>query len=160
MLPVDLRRHDPELACTANLTLPIFLDASRGVDWRHLNGELIAKLMANAELNRAAADFSVIHAMPRGPLRLALAAGLRLLRLSGRFPVTAILSNLGKVDLARLSGGGLVARAFCSLPVHVPFAPLALVVADTGTGCELVFSTRDGCFSRAELAALLPGGVT
>ena len=157
MLPVDMRRHAPDLACTANLTLPIFLDAPRDVDWRHLNGEMIAQLMANAELNRAAAAFPIIHAVPRVPLRLALAGGLRLLRLSGRFPVTAILSHLGKVDLARLSGGGFEARAFCSLPVHVPFAPLALVIAETEAGSELVFSARAGHFSRAELAALLPG---
>jgi hypothetical protein len=61
MVPVDLRRHDPALASTANLSLPVFLDvttdkSTTGEGWEELHERLLRALADRRELTGGAAE--------------------------------------------------------------------------------------------------------
>lgn len=143
MVPVDLRRHDPgAVDSTANLALPLFLDARPGTPWEELHGRLLDALAAGEEL--AAGPQRLVPRVPLGALGglvRALEAG------SGRLDrhlCTALVSHLGRVDLAAFSAEGYTASSVYSLPVQAPFVPLSLVAVE--------------CLGRTEITLCRAGG--
>ncbi len=140
MVPVDLRRHRPQLAATGNLTLPLFLDLHPGQDWAEAHTRLLAALAEGGEL---AAGFEA------GLARLPLPAVAALLRAaqatavrSDRHLASAVVSHLGRLDPAELSGSGFTAATAYALPVHAPLVPLSFAVAETGTRTEITLGVR------------------
>jgi amino acid adenylation domain-containing protein len=148
MVPVDLRRHDPMLAATSNLSLPIFLEAQPAADWEALYEQLLGALAARREL---AVDGSegALAAMPIWALTGVLRASLRWRR-RDHFAASAILSHLGRVDLNALSGGDFRAATVYSLPVHVPLAALSLVAVECGDHVELTLVCPDADAAAAD----------
>ncbi|MEW2417995.1 amino acid adenylation domain-containing protein [Streptomyces sp. NPDC046866] len=140
MVPVDLRRHRPQLAATGNLTLPLFLDLRPGQDWAAAHTRLLAALADGGEL---AAGFEAGLARLPLPavaalLRTAQAAAVR----TDRHLASAVVSHLGRLDPAELSGGGFTAATAYALPVHAPLVPLSFAAAETGTRTELTLGVR------------------
>lgn len=56
MIPVDLRRHDPVIASTGNLSLPVFLDTRAGENWAAPHTRLLQALRDNREVVLGAAE--------------------------------------------------------------------------------------------------------
>jgi hypothetical protein len=142
MVPVDLRRHDPELRSTANLSLPLFLDVTPGQEWQEINGQLLKGLMERRELNEMASA-GLADAPPvlsRMMQRLMRQLGARL----GRNLVSALITNVGRIDLAEVSGPGFKATSFRALPVHTMMIPLGFTLAETDSALELSVSVRNG----------------
>ncbi|MER7468351.1 non-ribosomal peptide synthetase [Streptomyces sp. NPDC097981] len=140
MVPVDLRRHRPGIAATGNLSLPLFLDLHPGADWTAAHTRLLTSLAEGREL---AAGFETAlarlpSAVTAGVLRTAQAVAFR----TDRHLASAVVSHLGRLDLAELSGGGFTASAAFALPVHAPLVPLSLVAAETGTATEITLGVR------------------
>lgn len=140
MVPVDLRRHRPGIAATGNLSLPLFLDLRPGADWTAAHTRLLRALAEGREL---AAGFETAlaplpPAVTAGLLRTAQSMALR----TDRYLASAVVSHLGRLDLAELSGGGFTASTAYALPVHAPLVPLSLVAAETGTATEITLGVR------------------
>ncbi|MEU3771876.1 non-ribosomal peptide synthetase [Streptomyces sp. NPDC032472] len=140
MVPVDLRRHRPQLAATGNLTLPLFLDLRPGQDWAAAHSRLLSALAEGGEL---AAGFEAGLARLPLPavavlLRTAQAAAVR----TDRHLASAVVSHLGRLDPAELSGGGFTAATAYALPVHAPLVPLSFAAAETGTRTEITLGLR------------------
>jgi amino acid adenylation domain-containing protein len=142
MVPVDLRRHDPALASTANLSLPIFLDINTDVTagesttdtgWEELHERLLRALADRRELTGGAAE----RIAYRLPLR-ALAAALRATR--GRYLCSSVVSHLGRIDLEAFSTAGFTASTVYSLPVHAPLAPMSVVATEPPGHTELTLA--------------------
>lgn len=135
-VPVDLRRHAPELHSTANLTGLVRLPVPPGAQPADLVQALEAALARHEE-----ADFVAAGAAVRGlPLWLLTWAGRqeqRVGRRSGRATTTATVTNLGRVPLASLSGGGFQARSVFVLPPGNPDLPLLLALTGHDHGVEL-----------------------
>ncbi|MFE2146054.1 amino acid adenylation domain-containing protein [Streptomyces sp. NPDC059456] len=168
MVPVDLRRHRPGIAATGNLSLPLFLDLHPGADWTAAHTHLLTALAEGREL---AAGFEthlarLPSAVTAGVLRTAQALTLR----TDRHLASAVVSHLGRLDLAAFSGGGFTASAAFALPVHAPLVPLSFVAAETGTATEITLGVRGAGPDLAARAAQLldrtlaafagPAGVT
>ncbi|GAB1640731.1 amino acid adenylation domain-containing protein [Krasilnikovia sp. MM14-A1259] len=120
MVPVDLRRHDPALRSTANLSLPVFLTTGGGEAWQSLHKQILRALVERREVVGGAAE--------RAAYRLPLGLLARSLRVAGnRHLCTAILSHLGRVDPADFSADGFRASTVYSLPTHAPLSPLSIV---------------------------------
>jgi amino acid adenylation domain-containing protein len=130
MVPVDLRRHDPALVSTANLSLPIFVDAVAGDGWEQLHERVLRALAERRELAGGTAE--------RWAYRLPLSVLAAALRPVGRRNLcSAIVSHLGRVDPAEFSTGEFTAYTVYSLPVHAPFAPLSVVATEPPGRTEL-----------------------
>lgn len=153
MIPVDIRRHDPALRSTANLALPLFLDAAPGTDAKQLNEIKRAGLKQNLELNQM--DNGGLKYLPpaagRGLLRTLNVLGAR----TGRNLASATVSHMGRYDLDALAVPGFAPTAIRVLPQHSVAMPLLLGMTECGGRTELTVSARSGRGIPERLDALL-----
>ncbi|MEC3951849.1 peptide synthetase [Nocardia sp. CDC153] len=153
MIPVDIRRHDPELRSTANLALPLFLDVKPGMDWRQLNEIKRAGLKENRELNQM--DNGGLKYLPqaagRGLLRTLNVLGAR----TGLNLASATVSHMGRYDLDALAVPGFTPTAIKVMPQHSVAMPLLLGLTECGGRTELTVSARSGRGIPERLDALL-----
>jgi acyl-coenzyme A synthetase/AMP-(fatty) acid ligase len=137
MVPVDLRRHLSSPYALGNLSLPVFLDVEPGQGWPSIQAELLAALGRRDELARTPTEF-VSQYTPVPLMRAVLGAAQRLS--PGRNMCSAILSDLGRVELRDFSAPGFTAWTVYSLPTHAPFVPLSATVTQSGGHTEVVMS--------------------
>ncbi|MFF2555794.1 peptide synthetase [Nocardia sp. NPDC058058] len=153
MIPVDLRRHDPELRSTANLALPLFLDARPGVDWKQLNADKKIGLRERRELNQMQA--ARLSNLPQAPGRVLLRSlnwtGARL----GRNLASATVSHMGRYDFDELAVPGFTPTSVRVLPQHSVAMPLLMGLTEGGGRTELTVSARSGRGIPERLDALL-----
>ncbi|UGT42900.1 amino acid adenylation domain-containing protein [Nocardia yamanashiensis] len=142
MFPVDLRRHDAAVHSTANLTLPLHVDAAPGENWQQINGRLLAGLLRGDELNQIN-DLVLAKspaAIQRAVLRFIGAVGKR----TDRNLYSAVLSHTGKIDLAEYTAPGFTPTAVAVIPVHLPIAPLSFAIVEAGGATAITVSCRNG----------------
>ncbi|GAA1250760.1 hypothetical protein GCM10009665_46790 [Kitasatospora nipponensis] len=155
MVPVNLRRHDPTVLSTANLTLPILLDVPLGTSWRRVQGTLVKAMMDGQELNSDGPREGNVRLSSFAGLAPALAAARAADDHRARYQACAILSELGRPDLPGLSGAGFTARTVYSLPMYVPYAPAFLTLYQLPDRVEIAMSCRSGPGTAARAHALL-----
>ncbi|ATI36498.1 hypothetical protein CPI83_30360 (plasmid) [Rhodococcus sp. H-CA8f] len=153
MVPVDLRRHDPAIRSTANLALPLFLDADPGQSAAEINARLLVGMVEKRELNEM--DNGGLAKIPAPITRRILASVHAFGARANRNLVSAIVSHAGKIDLAALSVPGFAATAVRALPVHTGLVPISFVVVESGTRTEITVSCRAGRGIAERLEALL-----
>ncbi|MFD9475494.1 amino acid adenylation domain-containing protein [Streptomyces nojiriensis] len=153
MVPVDLRRHRPGIAATGNLSLPLFLDLRPGEDWTAAHTRLLTDLAGNREL--AAGFETALAPLPRPVTAALLRTAQAVASRTDRHLASAVVSHLGRLDLAEFSGGGFTASTAYALPVHAPLVPLSLVAAESGTATEITLGVRGGGPDLAARAARL-----
>ncbi|GGM60089.1 hypothetical protein GCM10012275_34060 [Longimycelium tulufanense] len=141
MVPVDLRRHDPGLASTANLTLPIFLDARRGETWEQIHERLLAALAEHQEVTWGGAE-RLVPALPLVAVRAMVGALGACSTLRGRYAMSAIVSHLGKVDRTEFRTDSFRPTTVYALPVHDPVTPVSLAAVECGDRTELILACR------------------
>ncbi|GAB4589059.1 peptide synthetase [Nocardia sp. IFM 10818] len=153
MIPVDLRRHDPDLRSTGNLALPLFLDARPGVTWQQLNADKKIGLQERRELNQM--DNSGLTKLPPAVGRTLLRGlnwmGSRL----GRNLASATVSHMGRYDLNELASPHFAPTSIYILPQHSVAMPLLFGLTECGGRTELTVSARSGRGIPARLDALL-----
>ncbi|MFB7253625.1 amino acid adenylation domain-containing protein [Streptomyces nojiriensis] len=153
MVPVDLRRHRPGIAATGNLSLPLFLDLRPGEEWTAAHTHLLTALAGNREL--AAGFETALAPLPRPVTAALLRTAQAVASRTDRHLASAVVSHLGRLDLADFSGGGFTASTAYALPVHAPLVPLSLVAAECGTATEITLGVRGGGPDLAARAARL-----
>ncbi|MCZ9635194.1 non-ribosomal peptide synthetase [Rhodococcus sp. BH5] len=153
MVPVDLRRHDPTIRSTANLALPLFLDADPGQSAAEINARLLVGMVEGRELNEM--DNGGLAKIPTPIIRRILKSVHTFGARTNRNLVSAIVSHAGKIDLAALSAPEFAATAVRALPVHIGLVPISFVVVESGTRTEITVSCRAGRGVAERLEALL-----
>ncbi|WP_280384591.1 peptide synthetase [Nocardia wallacei] len=153
MVPVDLRRHDPQLRSTANLALPLFLDVAPGQDWTEINADKRTGLRERRELNQMAASgmANLPHPVGRAILRTTNWLGSRY----GRNLASATVSHMGRFDLPALRVPGFAPTSVRVLPQHSVAMPLLFGMVESGGRTELTVSARNGRGLEDRLEALL-----
>lgn len=144
MVPVNLRRHDPAVLSTANLTLPVLLDVPLGASWRATQGKLVQAMMDGQELNSDGPREGNVRLSSFAGLAPALAAARSAGDRRETYQASAIVSELGRADLPGFSGGGFTARTVYSLPMYVPYAPAFLSAYQLPGHVEIAMSCRSG----------------
>jgi amino acid adenylation domain-containing protein len=155
MVPVDIRRHAPDISSTGNLSMPIFLDVQRGEAWEQLQERLLAALAERAELTRNDME-SVSGILPGFGLKAMIRMAATVQRAKGKFLLaSAIVSHLGKVPLAGLCAPGFSARTLYSPPSYAPLAPLTVSAVECGAHVELCVAAAAGSEMARQVDALL-----
>lgn len=154
LIPVDMRRHKPESECTANLTLPIFLDTDKAMTEGEINKQLLRQLREHKELNKQFAELDYIAKAPRKLKSIGIKSTVKLQEWIGRFAISGILSHLGKINLEEYSTSSFRAKRFYSLPVQQPFSPIALVAVQSSDALEIIFSSSTKFISQGEMDRL------
>lgn len=153
MVPVDLRRHAPGVASTANLALPVFLDIPAGQGADVVHRRLLNALAARKEL--ASGPEAALGRLPL-PAAAALVATSRAAAFARhRYLASAIVSNVGRLAPADFSAGEFTATTVYALPVHAPLVPVSIAMLELPEHVELVVSTRGAADGGARREALL-----
>jgi len=157
-VPVDMRRHRPGLSSSANLTGMLRLsmrELCQAEDPVEAVAQLIrAKLAKNEEAQIVRrAEFARFV-----PVRLMAHIARRQARRSlenGLFGSTAVISNLGKLDLAQFGGGGFRADRCYIVPPGNPGLPLFLTCVGSNSGVDLCASMPLALANGGRLEGLL-----
>ncbi|BDU06279.1 peptide synthetase [Nocardia cyriacigeorgica] len=153
MMPVDLRRHDPQLRSTANLALPLFFDITAGTTWTEINAIKRDGLARRLELNQM--DNSGLAEIPQ-PAGRALLHTLNWLGARfGRNLASATVSHMGRFDLDELATPQFRPSSVLILPQHSVAMPLLFGLMESGGRTELTVSARNGRGIAERLDALL-----
>ncbi|PZT75496.1 hypothetical protein [Streptomyces sp. AC1-42W] len=148
IVPVDLRRHDPAMRSTANLTSQLVLDLRRDDSWKRVHSTLIRALMAKTEVAVLDRDFLRDNPFANNLSEARAFDG-------HSFPCTAIISDHGEVDPDVFAAPAFRATSFSTLPMLVPYAEMFLSACRVGGETELTLACRDRPGAREKAGALL-----
>lgn len=159
-VPVDLRRHLPEgVRTTANFTGSAQVDLVDVLDAPDPIEAFTERIRAEAASPSAAdpvIDTWVFRYLPRATSRRILSR-VRRQGLSGKVPTSAVLSNLGRYPLARLSAPAHVASTWFWVPSGGPVVPLFILITGDGVGVDLSVGMSPELASEGRLDGLLEG---
>ncbi|WP_055529825.1 non-ribosomal peptide synthetase, partial [Streptomyces graminilatus] len=142
-VPVDLRRHDPELRTTGNLTMGISVDVQAGDDWRTAHQSLLSALADRRELPPGPVPTQVVP-VPLEDIRQGGAAMDAQVTATGEYFGSAVLSSLGRVALAEVSTDAFEAASVYSLPMLLAMSPPMFTIMECDGRAEIVLGWHDG----------------
>jgi len=160
-VPVDLRAFAPDHASTGNLTGIVRLPVAAGLaPWAEPAGVDALSAELRHRIGRGDAQAFVRRAAELGSTPIALMTSVGRTRAqqrlqSGRYETTATISNLGRVELAGLSGGPFQARSAFWIPPGNPGLPLFVTVSGGPAGLELAASAPVDLAADGRLDSLL-----
>ncbi len=154
MIPVDLRRHgfnhssgserDSEIRSTANLSNPLYIEVTRGSAWQDIYQSIIEKLQHNDDGIVGRWD-DLLRFVPNKLSACLLKTLVRLQEKQGRYLLTAVISHLGKIDLADFSCPGFTATSMSFLPVNNPLSPATLIMAEFDDHTDITIASPNSC---------------
>ncbi|MFC5802505.1 non-ribosomal peptide synthetase [Streptomyces formicae] len=153
MIPVDLRRHAPEVASTANLALPVFLDIPAGEGADTVHRRLLGALASRREL--AAGAEATLARLPLPAAAALLGASRAAATARHRYLASAIVSNGGRLAPADYSTREFTATSVYALPVHAPLVPVSFALLELPDRTELVVSAQGAADAGARCDELL-----
>ncbi|HPS59013.1 MAG TPA: hypothetical protein PK514_12985, partial [Spirochaetota bacterium] len=127
-IPVDLRQRKPGLSSTGNLTNTIYIGipeeataetVSKDIDWQIEN--LYDCRMYQRERFMNHVPISIMTRELKKIIKQKHAAGL--------YHNSGIISNLGKLDMKKFSGGGFMAASWFAIPPCQEIVPFFMVLA-------------------------------
>lgn len=139
MIPVNLRLANRSLISTGNLSNPIFLDVNKNESWSDVQDRIVQKLINNEQFQTSSYE-KLIAFIPLTILRFLVKLLEKNLRTKNQFLATAILSNMGRIDLSDFSTGPIQAKTVFFIPVDSPGTPLGIIITETKSSCEIVAS--------------------
>ncbi|QMU69823.1 non-ribosomal peptide synthetase [Streptacidiphilus sp. P02-A3a] len=152
-VPVDLRRHQPDLRSTGWLSLAVDLDVAPGTGWEEVHQDLLTGLSENREI--ALRTGSWLLRVPRPVLRV-LADGMEAAAVKKQlFMGTAFVTNLGFTDPADYSADSFRATTLYNLGGSGPSAPPGIDVIETSGRTEIVLTWRNVPGAAERMDALL-----
>jgi len=138
-IPVDLRFRQEKLRSTGNLTNLIYFDVTEQTTYEDLVKNMEEQIANKNDGMLYWAD-EVVRFVPLAMVRKSLRNEVRKKHDMGLYRNTAILSNMGLIDLRYFCGGGFNATAFCGIPPAVEYLPFFMGLAGYNDTVELVVS--------------------
>jgi hypothetical protein len=144
-VPVDLRRHDPAVRSTANLTTAINIRVPSGASWQQVYGQLLRALTDKHDVNGMAGPVAtaVFGMVPIGLIRrIMTAVDARVAR--NRTPQQVFsLTHLGRHDTKDFSTAEFTASTVYSLPTYGLAIIPTITVYEVDDHTEIVISGDD-----------------
>ena len=141
MIPVDIRRHLDSDNYLGNMTLPIFLKASKKDTWQEINGKLLYALKNKEELNKKSLQYLGYQKMPYNVRKCIIKVLGKYFNLSNKFSTGSIISYLGRIDIKNYSTDTFNVVDFVSLPLQQPTAPFSIVVTEVKNKTNIAISS-------------------
>jgi len=152
-VPVDLRRHQPDLRSTGWLSLSLSLDVASGTDWEQVHQELLTALVERREFALRTPPW--LLRMPLPVVRF-IAGGIERKTIrTERYMGTAFVTSLGAVDLAEYSAAPFRATTVYVLGSSGPSSPPSIDVVESAGRTEIVVTWRDTPGAAEPMEALL-----
>jgi hypothetical protein len=155
-LPVDMRRHAPDLRSTANLSGITATDLEYEPSIEDLRARTREALDANLEAG-VPAGASALRWFPLWLATGIAMAGAREGERTHRFEISATVSNLGRLDLDALSGPVFRVTRAAVMPPANPGLPLLIVLTGDDEGVEICGASMATWADEGRLEGLLEG---
>ncbi|EXG82127.1 hypothetical protein [Cryptosporangium arvum] len=145
-IPIDLRRHVPDVRSTANLSGAVLVSAAEDATWLQVYRQLQRALTANQDLWTLGGPrlMDAFGRLPMGVLRPMVRTADGLLARGGVPQPAFALAHFGLLDLAAYSGGGFAASTAYVLPTCGLNVMPVLTIVETAKRTELVLCGDDG----------------
>ncbi|GGO97794.1 non-ribosomal peptide synthetase [Wenjunlia tyrosinilytica] len=141
-VPVDLRRHAPDIRSTAWLSQALVLDVRGGDSWEEVHRRMLTALAGRQELALRTEPRSL--RMPSPLLRLLCAAVDGEAVRKDRYSALAFITHLGDFDLGDFSAAGFRATGLYTLGAVGPGAPPSLEMLESGGRTDITVTWQDG----------------
>ena len=152
-VPVDLRRHQPDLRSTGWLSLALNLDVAPGTGWQEVHREVLTGLAERQEIPLRTAPW--LLRVPLPVVRV-LGGGIEADAVRKKLYLgTAFVTNLGFADLADYSADCFRTTTLYNLGGSGPSAPPGLDVTESTGRTELVLTWRNVPGAAERMDALL-----
>ena len=141
-VPVDLRRHEPEIRSTAWLSQALLLEVDPGEGWEEVQRRTLTALAERREL--------ALRSEPRFlrtplPLLRLLAAAVESQSVSkDQYSALGFVTHLGAFDLADFSLPDFEATALFALGGTGPGSPPSIEMLESGGRTEITLAWQDG----------------
>ena len=152
-VPVDLRRHEPDVRSTGWLSLAVHLDIAPGTGWEQIHQELLTSLTERREFGLRTAPW--LLRMPLPVIRIFADGMEQDARRKKLYMGTAFVTSLGYTDLADYSADSFRASTVYILGGSGPSAPPGIDVIETSGRSEIVLTWRDVPGAAEAMDALL-----
>ncbi len=138
IIPVDLRRHDPTVSSTANLSAQLPLRVSPEESWQRIHGRLLKLLAQGRETDTLRMRFQDSNPYAN-TLEQAQAMD------GGTWPpYAAIISDHGVIDLKPFTSHGFTPTRLSSLPLLVPYVGTFISSFTNNGMTHLTVAHREG----------------
>lgn len=141
LIPVNLRRHlraaDTGNLFLSNLSLPIYLHVQPNQSEEEIKADLLQSLLRKDELSVDPKE-KWLRLMSTSMIKRLLRFSVKKIKRSGKYPISGFLSDLGYVDLNRLSTEHFKTIDFKVRPTYSPLAPFCMFA------CHHKYGTRVG----------------
>jgi hypothetical protein len=153
-VPVDIRFRRKEERSTANLSIAIYIEVRPDATPDEIALDVKQRIEDKQDCMIDRWDPLICH-MPLGMLLKKGEDMIKTLAATGRYGVSGILSNMGRIPMDVFSGGGFQARAFWGIPPSIETTPFFLGMASNGDLSELILTMPKNLASRGRLDGIL-----
>jgi len=136
-VPVDMRRHEPGLRSTANLTGLLRVEVHPGDSPSVIQQRIRAQLAHSEEADFVLGVAGLRH-VPLWLMTQVARRGLRKSQLTGLFETAGTVSNLGRLDPQRFSYDEFLCERVFFIPPGSPGLPFFATLTGSAAAVELV----------------------
>ncbi|MEU9006093.1 non-ribosomal peptide synthetase [Streptomyces sp. NPDC048551] len=142
MVPVDLRRHLPDVRTTGNLVHNPLLEVTAGQPWQDAHERLLRTLAAGGDL--AARAEPALTSVPLDVLAQQINALDAYSAKIDRYAALATVSHMGRLDLAEFAAPGFHPTTVYALPNSGPVGPPEVDLCEVDGRTEITLGWYDG----------------
>lgn len=131
---------------TGNLSLPMYLEV-KDKNWKKINIDLINMILKNRDIIYSPKEYFIFDKFPIDVLRLGLKYTISNYNKQKKAATTAVISNLGKIDLESYKTESFSPTEVYALPVITPLVPISFVITELDSKTILTVGYYEGNYS-------------
>lgn len=114
---------------SGNFSLPIYLDITDN-DWKLSNQSLINMILNDEDIKYSPVEYAIFEKIPMDILKFSLNRTITRYNNKEKSAATAVISNLGKIDVRDYTTDTFIAESIYALPVITPLVPISFIVTE------------------------------
>lgn len=139
---------------TGNLSLPMYLEVEEE-SWEQVNKDLINKILKNEDINYSPKEYFIFEKLPLDIVRLGLKYTIKNYNKQRKTATTAVISNLGKINLNNYKTKDFSPEKVYALPVITPLVPLSFVMTELDDKTIITVGYYEGNYKESEIEKYL-----
>jgi Phosphopantetheine attachment site len=142
LIPVNARRHDLKNESVSNLSLPLYLRTKQEESPENIQANMLTELSENHELGKDNLEI-IGRYTPKSILSVIFKRLIKTAQATNKYPISGYISDIGRIELPKLSTAKFKAQNVFSLPVFTPLSALCLTICTHENGTRIAFSVHE-----------------
>ncbi|WP_297431701.1 non-ribosomal peptide synthetase [uncultured Cetobacterium sp.] len=139
---------------TGNLSLPMYLE-TKSDNWQEINKDLINTILKNEDIEYSPKEYFIFENIPINILSLGLKYTIFNYNRQEKAATTAVISNLGRIDLENYKTKYFIPNKVYALPVITPLVPLSFVITELENKTIITVGYYEGNYEEEKLEEYL-----